>query len=241
MSGYRVCRLSSYVKFWGKKKKKRDILGRSLFGNTEDWNFSFSISPPNEYLGLISFRIDWFDLLAVQRTFICLLQHHSLKASILQHSAFFMVQFSHPYMTTGQTIALTRQTFVSKVVSLLFKMLSTFVIAFLPSSKCLLISWLQSPSAVILEPMKIKSVTISIVSSSICHEVMGPDAMIFMILWKLSFNLAFPLSFFTFIKRLFSSSSVSATSVVSSAYLRLLIFSWQSGFQLVPHPVWHFA
>ena len=154
MSGYRVCRLSSYVKFWGKKKKKRDILGRSLFGNTEDWNFSFSISPPNEYLGLISFRIDWFDLLAVQGTFICLLQHHSLKASILQHSAFFMVQFSHPYMTTGQTIALTRQTFVSKVVSLLFKMLSTFVIAFLPSSKCLLISWLQSPSAVILDPKK---------------------------------------------------------------------------------------
>ena len=120
-----------------------------------------------------------FYLLTVQRTLKSLLQHHSSKASILQHSAFFMIQLSHPYMTTGKTIALTRQTFVSKVMFLLFNMLSMLVIAFLPRNKCLLISWLQSPSAVILEPRKIKSVTVSIVSPSICHEVMGPDAMIF--------------------------------------------------------------
>ena len=116
------------------------------------WSFSFSISPSNEYSGLISFRMDWLDLLAVQGTFKRLLQHHSSKASILQCSAFFMVQLSHPYMTPGKTIALTRQTFVGKVMSLLFNMLSRLVIAFLPGSKCLLISWLQSPSAVILEP-----------------------------------------------------------------------------------------
>ena len=143
------------------------------------WSFSFSISPSNEYSGLISFRIDWLDLLAVQGTLKSLLQLHSSKASILRHSAFFMVQLSHPYLTTGKTIALTRQTFVSKVMSLLFNMLSRLVIAFLPRSKHLLISWLQSPSAVILEPKKIKSVTVSIVSPSICCEVMGPDAMIF--------------------------------------------------------------
>ena len=119
------------------------------------------------------------DLLAVQGTLKSLLQHHSTKASILQCSAFFIVQLSHPYMTTGKTIALTRRTFVSKVMSLPFHMLSRLVIIFLPSSKCLLISWLQSPSAVILEPPKIKSATVSIVSPSICHEVMGPDAMIF--------------------------------------------------------------
>ena len=113
------------------------------------WNFSFSISPSNEYSGLISFRMDWLDLLAVLGTLKCLLQHHSSKASILQCSAFLMVQLSHPYMTTGKTIALTRWTFVSKVMSLLFNMLSRMVIAFLPRSKCLLISWLQSPSAVI--------------------------------------------------------------------------------------------
>ena len=123
--------------------------------------------------------MDWLDLLAVQGTFKSLLQHHSSKASILQCSAFFIVQLSHPYMTTGKTIALTRQTFVGKVMSLLFNMLSMLVITFLPRSKHLLISWLQSPSAVILEPPKIKSVTVYIVSPSISHEVMGPDAMIF--------------------------------------------------------------
>ena len=116
------------------------------------WSFSFSISPSNEYLGLISFRMDWLDLLAVPGTLKSLLQHHSSKASILQHSAFFIVQLSHPYMTTGKTIALTRQTFVDKIMSLLFNMLSRLVITFLPRSKCLLNSWLQSPSAVILEP-----------------------------------------------------------------------------------------
>ena len=142
------------------------------------WSFSFSISPSNEYSGLISFRIVWFYLLAVQGALKSLLQHHSSKASILQHSAFFMVQLSHPCMTAGKTIALTRQTFASKVMSLLFNMLSRSVTAFLPRSKHLLISWLQSPSAVILEPKKIKSVTVSIVSPFICHEVMGPDAMI---------------------------------------------------------------
>ena len=118
------------------------------------WSFSFSISPSNEYSGLISFKTDWFDLLSVQRTLKNLLQHHSSKASILWRSVFFMVQLSHPYMTTGENIALTRQTFVGKVMSLLFNMLSRLVIAFLPRSKCLLISWLQSPSAVILEPQK---------------------------------------------------------------------------------------
>ena len=126
--------------------------------------WSFSISPSKEYLELISFRNDWFDLLAVQGTLKGLLQHHSSKASVLQCSAFFMVQLLHPYMTTGKTIALTRWTFVGKVMSLLFNMLSMFVIAFLPRSKCLLISWLQSPSAVILEPPKIKSATLSTVS-----------------------------------------------------------------------------
>ena len=142
------------------------------------WSFSFSISPFSEYSGLISFRIDWLDLLAVQGMVKRLLQHLSSKASILWHSAFFIVQLSNPYMTPGNTIALTRQTFVGKVISLLFNMLSRLVIAFLPRSKRLLISWLQSPSAVILEPPKIKSVTVFIVSSSICHEVMGLEAII---------------------------------------------------------------
>ena len=128
------------------------------------WNFSFSISPSNEHSGLISFRINWLDPLAFQGTLKSLLQHHSSKASILWHSAFFIVQLSYPYVTTGKTIALTRCTFVSKVVSLLFNMLSRLVITFLPGSKHLLISWLQSLSAVILEPKKIKSVTVSIVS-----------------------------------------------------------------------------
>ena len=125
------------------------------------WSFSFSISPFDEYPGLISFRMDWLDLLAVQGTLKSLLQHHSSKASVLQCSAFFTVQLSHPYMTTRKTIALTRRTFVDKLTSLLFNMLSRLVIAFLPRSKHLLISWLQSPSAVILEPKKIESVTAS--------------------------------------------------------------------------------
>ena len=137
------------------------------------WSFSFSISPSNEHPGLISFRIDLLDLLAVQGTLKCLLQHHSSKASILRPSAFFMVQLSHPYMTTGITIALARRTFVGKVMSLLFNMLSSLVIIFLPRSKYLLISWLQSPSAVILEPPKIKSDAVSTVSPSISHETMG--------------------------------------------------------------------
>ena len=141
------------------------------------WSFSFSINPSNEYSGLISFRKGWLDLLAVQGTLKSLLQYHSSKASIFQRSAFFIVQLSHQYMTTGKTIALTKWTFVGKVMSLLFNLLSRLVITFLPRSKCLLISWLQSPSAVILEPKKIKSATISTVSPSICHEVMGPDVM----------------------------------------------------------------
>ena len=146
------------------------------------WSFSFSISPSNEYSELISFRINLFDLLAVQGILRSLLQYHSSKASILWHSTFFMVQLSYPYMTTGKTIVLTIQPFVGKVISLFFDILSRLVIAFLPRSNRLLISWLQSPSAVILEPKKIKSVAVSIVSSSICHEVMGPEAMILVFL-----------------------------------------------------------
>ena len=135
------------------------------------WSFSFNNSPTNEHLGLIYFRMDWLDLLSIQGILKSLLQHHSSKASILQCTAFFIVQLSHPYMTTGKTIALTRQTFVGKIMSLLFNMLSRLVKTFLPSSKHLLISWLQSPFAVILEPRKIKSATVSIVSPSICHKV----------------------------------------------------------------------
>ena len=142
------------------------------------WSFSFSISPSNVHPGLNSFRMDWLDLLAVQGTLKSLLQHHSSKASIFRRSAFFTVQLSQPDMTTGKTITLTRQTFVGKVMSLLFNMLSRLVITFLPRSKHLLISWLQSPSAVILEPPKIKSDTVSTVSPSYSYEVMGPDAMI---------------------------------------------------------------
>ena len=142
------------------------------------WSFSFSISPSNEYSGLISFRMDWLDLVAVQGTLRSLLQQHSSKASILRCSVFFIVQLSHPYMTIGRTIALTRVAFVGKVMSLLFNTLSSLVIAFLTRSKRLLISCLQPPSAVILEPKKINSVTASTVSPSICHEVMGPDAII---------------------------------------------------------------
>ena len=136
------------------------------------WSFSFSISPSNEYSGLISFRIDWLDLLAVQGTLKSLLQHNS-KASVLQCSAFFMVQFSHPYMATGKAIPFTKLTFVGKVMFLLFNMLSRLVIAFLPRSKCLLISWLQSPSAGILEPKKIKSLTLFIVYASVCYDGTG--------------------------------------------------------------------
>ena len=143
------------------------------------WSFSFSIILSKEIPGLISFRMDWLDLLAVQETLKSLLQHHSSKASILQCSAFFTVQLSHPYMTTGKTTALTRWTFVGKVMSLLLSILSRLDITFHPRSKRLLISWLQSPYAVILEPPKVKSDTVSTVSPSTSHGMMGPDAMIF--------------------------------------------------------------
>jgi len=195
------------------------------------WSFSFS--PSNEYSGLISFCIDWLDLLAVQGTLKSLLQHHSSKASILRSSAFFMVQLSHQYMTPGKTIALTIWTFVSKVVSLHFNMLFRFVIAFLPRSKCLLISWLQSLSAVILEPKKVKSVTVSI---SICHEVMGLDPMI-LVFWMLNFKTGFSLS---------SRGSLVPLHFLPLEWCHLHIwgywyFSWQSWFQLVIHPAQHFT
>ena len=154
------------------------------------WSFSFSIIPSKEHRGLISFRMDWLDLLAVQGTLKSLLQHHSSKASILRHSAFFTVQLSHSYIATGKAIGLTRWTFVGKVMSLLFNMLSRLGITFLPRSKRLLISWLQSPSSVILEPPKMKSDTVFTVSPSISHEVMGPDAMI-LVFWMLSFKTTF--------------------------------------------------
>ena len=149
------------------------------------WSFSFSISPSNECSGLISFRMDWLDLLAVQGTLNGFLQHHSSKASILWCWVFFMVQLSHPYMTIGKTVASTIQTFVGKVMSLLFNMLPRFVIAFLPRSKHLLISWMQSWSTAILEPKKIKSVTISMFSPSIFHKVMGSPLLnaVFHLLW----------------------------------------------------------
>ena len=143
----------------------------SLHEAAKYWSCSFSIIPSKEHPGLISFRMDWLDLLAVQGTFKSLLQHHSSKAPILWLSAFFTVQLSHPYMTTGKTIALTRWTLVGKVMSLLLNILSRLVITFLPRSKRLLISWLQSQSVVILEPRKIKPATVSTVSPSICHEV----------------------------------------------------------------------
>ena len=157
------------------------------------WSFSFSISPCNEHPGLISFRMDWLDLLVVQGSLNSLLQHDSSTASFLQCSAFFIVQLSYPYMTIEKSVSLTTWTFVGKVMSLLFNMLSRLVIAFLPRRKCLLISYLQSPSAVILEPKKINSVTVSIISPPICHEVMGMDAMIF-VFWLLSFKPTFSLS-----------------------------------------------
>ena len=181
------------------------------------WSFSFSIIPSNEYSGLISFRMDWLDLLAVQGTLKSLLQHHSSKASILRRSAFFTVQLSHPYMTTGKTIALTRWTFAGKVMSLLFNMLSRLVITFLLRSKHLLISWLQSPSAVILEPKKIKSDTVSTVSPFISHEVMEPDAMIF-VFWMLSLQPTFSLSTFTLqcIRKYNSAFSVTHLTLLSN-------------------------
>ena len=172
---------------------------------------------------------DWFPLgltgsISLQsKGFSSLFQDHGSKVSILWYSAFFTVQLSHPYMTTGKTIVLMIQTFFGKVMSLLFNMLSRLVITFLPRSKHLLISWLQSPFAVILEPQKIKSVTVSIVSPSICHEMMGLDAII-LVFWMLNFKPTFSLSYFTFINRLFSSSLLCAIRVVSSAYLRLLMF-----------------
>ena len=186
------------------------------------WSFTFSISPSYEHPGLVSFRMDWLDLLAVQGTLKSLLQHHSSKASVLSHSAFFIFQLSHLYMTTRKTIALTRQTFVGKVMSLLFNTLSRLVIDFLPRSKCLSISWLQSPSAVILEPPKIVSHCFH------CFPIYLPwtdgTRCMILVFWMLSFKQTFSLSSFTFIKRPFSSSSLSAIRVVSSAYLRLLIF-----------------
>ena len=197
------------------------------------WNFSFSISPSNEHPGLISFRIDWLDLLAVQGTLKSLFQPHSSKASIFQCSAFFIVQQSHPYMTTGKTIELIRQTFVGKVMSLLFNMLSRLVITILPRSKRLIISWWQSPSAVILDPQKIKSDTVCTVSPSISHEVMGPDAMI-LVFWMLSFQPNFYLLFH--FQETFSSSSLSA---IGWCHLRIWDywhFSQQSWFQLVLLP-----
>ena len=148
-------------------------MSQLLTSGGQSISFSFNISPSNEYSGLISFRMYWFDLLAVQGTLKSLLQDHSSKASILRRSAFFTVQLSHPYMTTGKTIALTRWTFVGKVMPLLFNMLFRLVTTFLPRSKCLLISWLQSPSAVILKPKKIKSATVFTVSPSrhqICYS-----------------------------------------------------------------------
>ena len=183
------------------------------------WSFSFNISSSNEHS--ISFRMDWLDFLAVQGTLKRILQHHSSEASILWCSAFFIVQFSHPYMITGKTIALTRQAFVGKVMSLLFNILSRLVITFLPRSKHLLISELHSPSAVILESPKIKSATVPTVSPSISHELMGLDAMILLFL-MLSFKRTFSLSSFTCSKRFFS-SSFSAIRVMSYAYLKILI------------------
>ena len=171
------------------------------------WSFSFSISPSNEYSGLISFRIDWLDL-AVQKTLKSLLQHHSSKASILQRSAFFIVQLSHSYMTTGKTIALPRWTFIGKVMFLLFNMLSRLIIAFLPRCKCLLLSWLQSPSAVTMEPPKIVChcphcfpIFLPWSDGTRCHDLM------ILLFWILSFKPTFSLFSFTFIKRLFSSTS----------------------------------
>ena len=166
------------------------------------WSFSFSIIPCKEHSGLISFAIDWFHLLAVEGTLRNLLSSTTIrKNQFFSAQVFFMIQLSHIYVTIGKIIDLTIWTFVSKVMSLLFNMLSRFVTAFLPRSKHLLISWLQSPSAVILEPKKRKFATASTFSPSICYEVMGPDTMI-LVFWMVSFKSAFSLSSFTFIKRL---------------------------------------
>ena len=192
------------------------------------WHCIFSNSPSNEHLGLISFRMDGLVLLAIQGTLRSLLQQHSSKASILQCSAFFIVQLSHTFMTTWKTIALTRWTFVGRVMSLFFNMLSRLVITFLPRSKHLLISWLQSPSTMILAHKIIKSVNVSTVSPCICCEVMGLDAMI-LAFWMLSFKPTFSLSSFTFIKKLFSS----LLSPIGWCHLHLWgywHFSWQSFF-----------
>ena len=211
------------------------------------WSFSFCISPSSECSELISFRIDWFDILEVQGTFKSLLQHHSSKASILWCSAFFMVQLSHPYMTTEKTTALTRRTFVGKIMSLIFNMLSRYVIAFLPRSKRLLISCLHSPSAVILETQKIKSLTVSIVSPSICHEVMGLDATIF-IFWMWSFKLAFSPSIVVISNISFLSGKLQV--VLRKAYnekesmgTSLVVQWWKLGFNqgTGSHVNWEFA
>ena len=187
---------------------------------------------------MISFKIDWFDLLAVQGTLKSLLQHHSLTASILLHSAFFMVLLSHTYMTTGKTIALTIQTFVGKMMSLIFNMLPRFLIVFLPRSKCLLISWLQSLFTVILEPKEIKSVTVSTFSPSVYHVVIGLDTMI-SIFWMLSFKPTFhsPLSSSP------RGSLVPLCFPPLGEYLHIWgcwHFSWQSWFQLVTYAAQHF-
>ena len=184
------------------------------------WSFSFSSSPSTEYSGLISFRIDWFDLLAVHVTLKSLLQHHRLKASILWHSAFFMVQLSHPYMTIGKTISLS--TLSKKWVSLLFNTLFRFVIFFLLRSKCLL-SWLQSPFVVIFEPKKRKSVTASTFSLSICHKVMGLNAVI-LVFWMLSFKQFFHSSLSPSSRGSLVPLHFSAIRVLLFAYLRLLVF-----------------
>ena len=204
------------------------------------WSFSFSISPSNEYSELISFRMDWLDFLEVRGTLKSLLQNHNSKASILRWSAFFMVQLSHPHMTTGKTIPLSRWILAGKVMSLLFNRWSNLVLVFLPRSKSLLISWLQSSYAMILEPEKIRSATISNFSPSIYHEVMRPVTMV-LVFWMLSFKAAFSFSSFTSLKRLFSSSSFSAVRVLSPVRLRYLIFLLQSWFQLVLQPVWYFS
>ena len=207
------------------------------------WSVSFSISPSSAYSGLISFRIDWFDLLVAQGTPKTLLQYYNSKASIILHSAFFMVQLSYLYMTTRKTMTLTIWTFVGKVMSLLFNMLSRLVIAFLPRSKPLLISWVQSPSGVMLEPRKIKAVTVSTLSPSACHEVMRLDAVILCSFecWVLSQFFHSPLS-------LLSSGSLFPLLPNEWYHLRYMwyiwgcwYFSWQSWFLLVIHLAQHFA
>ena len=183
--------------------------------------------------------MDWLDLLVVQGTLSSLLQNHSLKASI-QKCSVFSVQFSHPYMTLGKTMTLIIWTFVRKMISMLFNTLSSFFIALIPKSKDIIVLWLQLLSTVILGPEKIKSVTVSFVSPSICHEVVGLDIMVF-IFWMLSFKPAFSLSFFTFIKKLFGSCALSTLEWCHLHIWDYWYFSWQSWFQLMPHPAQHFA